>query len=226
MLGSFSSSSNGTADAWGGGSSAGGLVGVEKDAAEAGFRSGRETDGARASSADARGGVRGVAIRARARTREGARHVQASLAALAQEHADHALVLGVILFSKERRATVGSAKDEAGGRRGHGGGSTRDRPLGLATDGDRAPPRRGGSDPPRRAARAGARRPRRTTPWRPSSPPSARRPSRPARGIPSRRDPNGRAVANPERRRGVARGCVRARRFAKPGDVRTRRDAV
>jgi hypothetical protein len=33
-------------------------------------------------------------------------------------------------------------------------------------------------------------------------------------------------VANPERRRGVARGCVRARRFAKPGDVRTRRDAV
>ena len=92
---------------------------MEKDAAEAGFRSGRETDGARASSADARGGVRGVAIRARARTREGARHVQASLAALAQEHADHALVLGVILFSKERRATVGSAKDEAGGRRGH-----------------------------------------------------------------------------------------------------------
>ena len=33
-----------------------------------------------------------------ARTREGAGHVETTLAVLAQQHADHALVLGVILF--------------------------------------------------------------------------------------------------------------------------------
>ena len=156
---------------------------MEKDAAEAGFRSGRETDGARASSADARGGVRGVAIRARARTREGARHVQASLAALAQEHADHALVLGVILFSAKERGDVrwiwwtsgqGFSRDTQSmpidvARRG-AGASRRSRA-------GHAPLPRGGSGPPRTAARAGGPPPPRTA----TCPPSRASPFPPSR---------------------------------------------
>lgn len=97
MLGSFSSSSKGTAGGVGGvGRGRGGGQNVCEGASERqDLREPRASTTRPWSRARARDPP---AVGAVARTREGAGHVETTLAVLAQQHADHALVLGVILF--------------------------------------------------------------------------------------------------------------------------------